>query len=161
MRTFLLTTLCIVILAASCKKKEDPPQPVPYATFKLQGVQRTFNFYTQFTKDFCSSSTYCGKFLNKKEADSAAQLKFGIPGDPVVDHVYTTGEYRFSCYYLNENGVRYDLATAPFNVVFSVWEGQGGWAKGTFSGWLRSASNDSILFENGYFQNTIWTMGTR
>ncbi len=88
-------------------------------------------------------------------------LKIGIPGDPIVGHVYATGEYRFSCYYIDNAQVRYDLASAPFTVEFTQWDGQGGWAKGKFSGWLRSATNDSIQFTNGYFQNTIWTMGTK
>ena len=153
--------ICLLLASGiSCKKHNDEP-PVPYATFKVNGVQKTFREYNRFTKDFCSSSTFCGKFYLTTSTDSYELIKIGIPGDPIVGHVYETGEYRFSCFYLDSAGTRYDFTTSPFKVEFSLWEGQGGWAKGTFSGWMRSADNDSILFENGYFQDLIWTMGTK
>jgi hypothetical protein len=161
MKKIVIFGICLLLIAAvSCKKKKDDPVPVPYSTFKVNGVSKAYNYSSKFTKDFCSTSTFCCRF-SANSTDSTAQFKFGIPGDPIVGHVYATGEYRFSCFYYDENKVRYDFAVAPFKVVFSLWEGQGGWAKGTFSGWLKSATNDSVEITDGYFQNTIWTMGTK
>jgi hypothetical protein len=161
MRKITILGICLLMIAvAACKKKsEDPPTPVPYASFKVSGVQKTFTTYSRFSKDLCSTSTFCCRF-SANSSSSSAQLKFGIPGDPIVGHIYSTGEYRFSCFYYDESGIRWDFAVAPFSVVFSLWEGQGGWAKGTFSGWFKSPTNDSIQVTDGYFQNTIWTMGT-
>jgi hypothetical protein len=162
MKNFLRFAFCLVLITGvSCKKKsEDPPAPVPYTTFKLGGIQKTYNYASSFTKDFCSSSTFCCRFYLTKDTTSAETLKIGIPGDPIVGHTYTTGEYRFSCFYCDSRNVRYDFASAPFQVIFTVWDGQGGWGKGTFSGWLKSEYGDSIHFQDGYFQNKIWTLGT-
>jgi len=158
MKKFIILGICLLLLLAgiSCKKKnEDPPKP--YASFNLNGVKKTYNFSNYFSKNFCSTSTYCASFFLTSDTTSPETLKFGIPGDPVVGHVYQTGEYRFSCFYMNESGVRYDLANAPFMVIFTQWDGQGGWGKGNFSGWMISPTGDSIQFQDGYFQNEIWT----
>jgi len=153
--------ICLLMMATiACKKKNEDPVPVPYAYFKVNGVEKSYPVYSKFSKDLCSTSTFCCRF-SSNESSTAAQMNFGIPGDPIIGHVYQTGEYRFSCFYFDDAQVRYDFATAPFTVVFTLWEGQGGWAKGNFSGWLKSATNDSIYISNGYFQNTIWTMGTK
>ena len=160
-KNFLVLLAGLLLLGVSCEKKENPtPAPVPYATFTVNGVKKTYNAYTKFTKDFCSSSTFCGKFFYDNDDMEINLVKFGIPGDPVVGHIYKNGDYRFDVFYMNETGVRYELSTASFQVMFNVWEGQGGWGKGSFSGWLKSATNDSVELKNGYFQGMIWTMGT-
>lgn len=154
----ILLLAMMVFATIACRKSTPvPPEPKPFTTFMVKGLEQHFPYASNFSKDFCSSSTYCCRFFNVDEATSK-QLKIGIPGDPVVGHIYQTGEYRFSCFYIDDNLKRYDLATAPFMVVFTLWEGQGGWAKGNFSGWMKSAEGDSIHFENGFFQNKIWTL---
>ncbi len=155
----------LMISAISCKKKSDPVEPVPYTSYKINTVSQTLNYASNFSKDFCSTSTFCCRFTATSTSDTVNMetMKIGIPGDPIVGYVYYTGLYRFSCFYVNPAGVRYDLTynnSSLFSVVFTQWDGQGGWGKGYFSGWLRSANNDSILIQNGYFQNKIWTMGT-
>lgn len=160
MKKIILLILCIAAIAAtSCRKKSpDPPPPVPFTTFMLNGVERYYTSASNFSKDFCSSSTYCCRFFKNVDSETSEQIKFGIPGDPIIGHVYQTGETRFSCFFIDATGTRFDLTTSPFRVIFSLWEGQGGWAKGSFSGWMASAAGDSIHFENGIFQNKIWTL---
>lgn len=148
----------------SCKKSTPVEDPVPYATYTLTSGTKKLTYASNFAKDFCSTSTFCCRFTASSDTTDAETLKFGIPGDPVVGYVYYTGLYRFSCFYVDQAGVRYDLTSSGsslFSVVFTQWDGQGGWAKGYFSGWMKSPSNDSILFQNGYFQNKIWTIGTK
>jgi len=116
MKKCLFVILCILmVIDFSCKKKEEPP--VPYAVFKVNGVKKNYPEYSRFSKDFCSSSTYCCKFFPNKESQNM--------------------------------------------VVFSLWEGQGGWAKGNFSGFMKTATGDSIEILDGYFENQIWTQGTK
>jgi hypothetical protein len=166
MKKLLIAMLLIAMVPAlSCKKKSpDPPVPVVYTRFKVGGVDKIYYNHSKFSKDLCSSSTFCCRFYHSSQSDDAQQIKLGIPGDPIVGYVYKTGEYRFSCFYIDAAGIRYDLTnnpTSPFQVVFTQWQGQGGWAKGNFSGWMKSAINDSIQFTDGYFENEIWTMGTK
>ncbi|MCX6248618.1 MAG: hypothetical protein NTW10_12915 [Bacteroidetes bacterium] len=161
MKKIAILGICLLMIASvACKKKTEDPAPVPYAYFKVDGVAKSYTVYSKFTKDLCSTSTFCCRF-SSNNTETAAQMKFGIPGDPVVGLVYKTGDYRFSCFYFDDAQVRYDFATAPFSVVFTQWDGQGGWARGNFSGWLKSPTNDSIHITDGYFQNMIWTMGTK
>jgi hypothetical protein len=163
-KSVILTLVILIASAGACKKKSEEPVPVPYTSFTLKGVAKTYNYASSFTKDFCSTSTFCCRFTASSDTSSKETLKFGIPGDPVVGQKYETGVYRFSCFYMDAAGVRYELTDSPtskFTVVFSQWDGQGGWGKGTFSGWMKSPTNDSIQFLNGYFQNKIWTMGTK
>lgn len=161
MKKIVILGLCLLMIAVvACKKKTEDPVPQPYASFKVNGTAKNYTYVYKFTKDLCSTSTFCGRFCSNS-TETSATLKLGIPGDPVVGYVYSTGEHNFSCFYYDENQVRYDLTTAPFSVVFTLWEGQGGWAKGTFKGWMKSATNDSVYITDGYFQNTIWTMGTK
>lgn len=158
MRRFFIFGICLLLgVSISCKKKKDDPPPKPYTSFILDGVKTTFNHASYFSKNFCGSSTFCTSFYLTSDTTSSETLKLGIPGDPVVGYVYQTGEYRFSCFYVDAAGMRYDLATAPFQVTFTQWDGQGGWAKGNFAGWLICETGDSIQFQNGYFQNEIWT----
>jgi hypothetical protein len=147
------TLLCIllsVFVDFSCKKKNDP---FPYAEFTANGTHKKYEQVSGFSKSFCASSTYCGHFyLSHSDKDF---LKIGIPGDPIPGHTYKNGDYRFEVYYLNDNGLRYDLTIAPLTLTFSKWEGAGGWAEGTFSGWLKSSQGDSLQLQNGNFVNTI------
>lgn len=155
--------LLAIFSAISCKKKHEEEPPAPYASFKVGSIDKTYKHASNFSKDFCSSSTFCCQFRASNDTSSKEELKFGIPGDPIVGHVYYSGLYRFSCFYIDPAGTRYDLTSSGsslFSVTFTQWAGQGGWGKGYFSGWMKSANNDSILFQNGYFQNKIWTMGT-
>ena len=160
-KSFLILIALSLLATFSCKKKSSEEEPVPYATYKVRGVSTTLNYVYSFTKDLCSTSTYCGRFMVSGDTSKKETLKLGIPGDPIVGYVYYTGLYRFSCFYIDPNGTRYDLTgsdSSMFSVVFTQWDGQGGWGKGYFSGWMKSAANDSLLFQNGYFQNKIWTM---
>jgi len=162
MKKLLLLIIPLLLIASlSCKKKSEP-DPIPYASFKISGVAKSLNYASNFSKDFCSTSTFCCRFTATNDTTNQETLKFGIPGDPIiVNKVYCTNLYRFSCFYMNKSGVRYDLTgvDSSFTVVFTQWDGQGGWGKGHFSGWMKSPENDSILFQDGYFQNKIWTMG--
>jgi len=163
-RLLCLLVPLLFITAIACKKKSQQEEPVPYASYKLNAIAKTLNYASNFSKDFCSTSTFCGRFTASKDTTLKETLKFGIPGDPIVGYVYYTGLYRFSCFYIDPTGKRYDLTgsdSSLFSVVFTQWDGQGGWGKGYFAGWMKSAENDSILFQNGYFQNKIWTMGTK
>ena len=149
--------LMLLLPGFACKKNNPAPVAMPYASFTIKGVNHTYHSYSKFSKDLCVSSTYCGQFYYDSDNQELNNIKIGIPGDPIVGHIYKSGDYRFDVFYLNETGVRYDLTVSPMQVVFSVWEGQGGWGKGTFSGWLRSSNNDSIEITNGYFQGKFWT----
>jgi hypothetical protein len=150
--------------AVSCKKSTPVEDPIPYTTYTVKSATKTLKHASNFAKDFCSTSTFCCRFTATADTTDAETVKFGIPGDPIVGYVYYSGLYRFSCFYVDPSGIRYDLTNNPsslFSVVFTQWDGQGGWAKGHFSGWMKSPENDSILFQNGYFQNKIWTIGTK
>ena len=149
----------LILSGSSCTKKKTPiPAEKPYCTFTIKGVRSTFNSYNKFSKDLCVTSTYCGEFYYDSDNTGTNYIQFGIPGDPVVGHGYKSGEYRFDLFYLNDSGVRYSLTESPITVTFTTWEGQDGWAKGTFAGWLKSLSNDSIEIRDGYFQGKIWTI---
>lgn len=164
MKKLLLLVLLLLITAAISCKKSSQEDPVPYTSFRVSNVNKTLSDASSFSKDFCPGSTYCGTFSASSNTTNQEQLTIGIPGNPVVGYVYYTGLYRFSCYYLTPSGTRYTLTSSDssmFSVVFTQWDGQGGWAKGYFSGWMKSEANDSILFQDGYFQNKIWTMGTK
>jgi hypothetical protein len=165
MKKLVLLLIPVLLFASlSCKKNSDPPAPTLYASYKINGVSKSLNYASNFSKDFCSTSTFCCRFTAATDTTNQETLKIGIPGDPIVGYVYYTTLYRFSCFYVNKSGVRYDLTSSDssmFSVVFTQWDGQGGWGKGYFSGWMKSATNDSILLQNGYFQNKIWTMGTK
>ncbi len=148
----------LMFCGLACKKHETPPpDPRPYASFTLRGGKQTYYSYNKFSKDLCVSSTFCGDFYFDSDNQDISRLKIGIPGDPVVGHIYKSGDNRFDVFYLDEKGIRYILTGAPLQLVFSVWEGQGGWGKGNFSGWLKSSANDSINLTDGYFQGKIWT----
>jgi len=160
---------CILILiffmaAVSCKKSTPTETPEPYASYTVKSEAKTLKHASNFSKDFCSTSTFCCRFTATADTTDSETLKIGIPGDPLVGYVYYSGLHRFSCFYVDHSGIRYDLTnngSSLFSVVFTQWDGQGGWAKGHFSGWMKSPANDSILFQNGYFQNKIWTSGTK
>ena len=148
----------------SCKKSTPVETPVPYASYTVNSVAKTLKHASNFSRDFCSTSTFCCRFTASTDTTDSETVKIGIPGDPLVGYVYYSGLYRFSCFYVDPSGIRYDLTnngSSLFSVVFTQWDGQGGWAKGYFSGWMKSPTNDSILFQNGYFQNKIWTIGTK
>ncbi|MEI6889829.1 MAG: hypothetical protein ACOYM0_04215 [Bacteroidales bacterium] len=138
----------------ACRKKSDP-SPVPYATFKVNGVQKTYYYYSKFCKDFCATSTFCGSFNLHDNILPAELLKIGLPGDPVAGKVFKSGDYRFVFTYVNPSLVWYTYGN--LQLTLNRWEGQGGWCSGFFSGVLKSSATDSIIITEGYLQDLIWT----
>ncbi len=159
MRIFVLFTISLILLSfISCKKKETPSaEPLPYATFSIKGVKHIYNSSSKFSKNSCTSSAYCGEFYYDSDLQETNLIKFSFPDPPSTAHLYQSGDAGFEVYYLNDLGVRYDMTNSSVQVMLSVWEGQGGWAKATFSGWLRSGAHDSLEIINGYFQGRIET----
>jgi len=116
----ILLLAMMVFATIACRKSTPvPPEPKPFTTFMVKGLEQHFPYASNFSKDFCSSSTYCCRFFNVDEATSK-QLKIGIPGDPVVGHIYQTGEYRFSCFYIDDNFRTPDLAQSYLAVISKI-----------------------------------------
>ena len=152
----ILLVYLLVIFHSCDNNSEAPPEPEKYISFMVDGALKKYSFSSSFSKTACTDATYCDLFTAMKDTAGSEKLKLGVPGEPVVGKVYKTGDQNFSCYFQNRQGVRYYLGTQPFLVTFTLWEGQGGWASGTFSGWLYSKW-DSLEFRNGSFQDEIWS----
>jgi hypothetical protein len=151
-----ISLLWLTIISCS-SKNETPSEPQPYASFLFNGVPKTYNYAIRFSKSYCAGSTYCALFSLKKDTAVSEKLKIGIPGEPLVGHVYQNGDQGFTCYYESSVGTLYMPGEKPFTVTFSRWDGQGGWGMGTFSGFLYSPDSVFIELRNGYFQNEIWS----
>ncbi|MEI6883737.1 MAG: hypothetical protein WCO02_04575 [Bacteroidota bacterium] len=150
-----------IAVTISCTRKSDPP-PVPYVSFKVNGVQKTYYNYARFAKDFCSSSTYCGNFNLNDIILPAEMIKIGLPGNPYSGQVLKTGDYRFVFTYVDPNQVWYTVTNGgSFKLTLTSWEGQGGWASGQFSGTLKVSANDSVVITDGSFLNGIWTYASK
>jgi len=154
MKTTVVLSLCILfLLGISCKKKKD--EHTVFAEFYVNGVHKKFENADSFSTSFCGASTWCGHFNYEILVYSKNYFKIGIPDDPVVGYVYTNSEAGFVVRYRDANEVEYELTKTPMNVTFTLWEGRGGWAEGTFSGWLEAANGDSVHIESGTFENMI------
>jgi len=153
-KIMIFVLIASVAFTFACRKKIDPP-PVPYATFKVNGVQKTYYNYSNFCKDFCGSSTFCGSFNLHDNILPAELLKVGLPGDPFPGQVFKSGDHRFVFSYVNTNQVWYTYGN--LQLTLNRWEGQGGWASGYFSGVLKSSATDSVVITEGFLQDFIWT----
>jgi len=148
--------LAALTFVSACKKNSDP-SPVPYAAFKVNGVQQTYYNYSRFCKNFCASSTFCGTFDLDDNLLPAELLKVGLPGDPVSGQVFKAGDHNFVFTWVDPNQKWYTINGGSLTLTMTKWEGQGGWGCGNFSGWLKYSSTDSVYLSDGYFQNWIWT----
>ena len=148
-----LALLVMLTGLVACSKSDNTPQPVPYAEFTLKGQKQNFHSSAPFTKNQCSTSDYCGEFYYDSDAQEINLLKFGIPA-PIVGKTYHSGDPGIKVSYINAEGVIYSADSGVFQVVFTDWQGAGGWVKATFSGWMKS-QGDSIEFQSGYFQGRI------
>ncbi|MEI7491203.1 MAG: hypothetical protein WCK92_07390 [Bacteroidota bacterium] len=157
-KLFVFLLIASLGIAISCRKSETPP--IPYVKFKADGVQKMYYNYSRFCKDFCASSTFCGTFDLNDNLLPAEMLKIGLPGDPVSGQVFKSGDYRFDFTYVDPNQKWYKVDGGTLQLTITKWEGQGGWACGQFSGWLKATSTDSVYLTEGYFQNWIWTYTT-
>ncbi|MEI6901131.1 MAG: hypothetical protein WCL00_14740 [Bacteroidota bacterium] len=148
---FMMILVCSFLMVAnSCKKETVPTDPKAYASFSVKGVNQIYYSYSKFTKDLCTTSTYCTQFYYDSDNQETNLIKIGIPGEPIVGHIYKSGDTGFDFYYLSSAGVHYSMTQfSPIQVVFITWEGQGGWAKATFSGWVKASSTDSLEITNG------------
>jgi hypothetical protein len=155
----ILLLAAAVLVIAGCKKKDTDPLPVPYTTFRLNGTAIKYVNWNYFGKDLCPYSTYCGGFYYYGNQSEIDRIDIGIPGDPIVGHVYHSGENRFKFFFFDNQGRCYTEAQANFSLTFSRWEGQGGWCNGTYSGWLKNRDNlsDSLYMDQGVFLSKIWT----
>jgi len=158
-KLFSFLLIASMAVAISCHK-QDPPPPVPFASFKVNGVLKTYYNASRFTKDFCGSSTYCGTFNYADNILPLELLKIGLPGDPSTGQVFKDGVYRFVFTYVSNTGNWYYISGGSLKLTMNKWEGQGGWAYGQFSGTLKTSAVDSVQITEGYFQNWIWTSGT-
>jgi len=156
MKKIILFVFMFALIISACKKKQpDPPPPVPFIKFTINGVQNTWTAYTEFDKNFCVSSTWCARFMLNGDSADNNLIHIGIPGDPIVGKSYTYSDARFVFKYTNQGKVEYLQKSVRFSLVFSSWTGTSGWGIGTFSGWLNSGNGDSLLIENGQFQNMV------
>lgn len=155
MKTFTLLTLCLAIfLGISCKKKKE----YVHVTFTVNGVHKKYENSDYFSTNYCGVSKWCGHFNQEQLVFATNYFKIGFPDDPpVVGKIYSSGEPGFVVRYrdVNENDPEYELTVTPMIVTLSKWEGSGGWAEGTFSGWLKSSKPDSVHILDGFFQNMI------
>ena len=152
----------LLLLVYSCKKSvTSTDAQKPYATFTIGSAKQSYNSGGKLSGQLCDASAWCSSFYFDADNSEYKLLHFGFPETPVPTHIYKTGDLRFDVYFLNDQGVRYSLSTAIFQVQFSVWEGAGGWGKATFSGWLKSTAGDSIQLSNGYFQGKIESITTK
>jgi len=149
-RHFILYLIILAFLAVSCKKSKE----YIHTTFTVNGVEKKYENSDYFSKSLCGSSTWCGHFHQEPMVTIKNYMKFGIPGDPVIGRVYWNYEQGCKVVYRNENETEYTLGN-QMSFSFSRWDGPGGWAEGTFNGWLKSLAGDSIQITNGYFQNMI------
>jgi hypothetical protein len=156
-RCVLFISLLIIFIYSCNESSETPPEPEKYVSFKVDGLLKKYSFSSTFSKTGCADATYCNIFTAKKDSTGSEAFKLGVPGEPIVGKVYKTGDQNFSCYYTNRTGISYFIGSQPFQVTFNLWEGQGGWASGTFSGWLYSPEGDSVEIRNGTFQDQIWS----
>jgi hypothetical protein len=154
MKKFLIPALSLLILfSISCKKNKD----YIHTVFTVNGTQMKFENSDYFSTNLCGASTWCGHFYKEPLTTVKNYMKFGIPGDPVVGRIYTLGEEKgCKVVYRDPYDKEYSFpSTAPMTFSFIRWEGPGGWAEGTFSGWLKSFEGDSVQILDGYFENMI------
>jgi len=147
----------ILLLASSCSKKEKETDP--YASFTLNGAVIRFNSHTKFNKT-CVLSYFCGEFMADKAMADKNYIYFGFPQDVAAGKTYHTGDNKFLVLYLASNGNRYySYYGGNFTVTVTLWEGNGGKVKATFSGSLPfedNPANDSVVLQNGTFEGKIW-----
>lgn len=153
--------LAILIVFAGCKKKETEPDPVPYTKFSVDGVSKEYNDHTNFNK-ICIDVYFCGSFWETNGDETKNTIQLGFPSFVKTGETYITteggGGARFI--YTDANGNVYNTefgGTITYHV--DLWEGNGGWAKGTFSGTVvneNDPDNDSVAIQSGYFQGKIW-----
>jgi len=148
---FIPVILLFALLAFACKKSKE----YVHCTFTVNGVDKNYENSDYFSTSLCGASTWCGHFTREPLTATKNYMKFGIPGDPVVGRIYTNGEHGYKVVYRNEYETEYTLGFGQMNLSFTRWDGAGGWAEGTFSGWLKSLAGDSIQISNGYFQNMV------
>ncbi len=146
-----LIMMLVIMMTFSCKKKKE----YVHTTFNVNGAAKSYENSDYFSMSLCGASTWCGHFNKEPLVTLKNYMKFGIPGDPVIGRVYANGEHGYKVVYRNEYETEYILGSGQMNLSFSRWDGPGGWAEGTFSGWLKSLAGDSVQITNGYFQNMI------
>ncbi|MCX6241063.1 MAG: hypothetical protein NTX43_04565 [Bacteroidetes bacterium] len=155
-KTLVYLLIAFIGFAFACRKTNNPP-PVPFTTFKVNGTPLTYYNYSRFCKDFCGSSTFCGTFDLADNILPAELLKIGLPGNPVTGQVFKSGDYRFVFTYVDASQTWFNISGGSLKLTINKWEGQGGWAIGSFSGTLKASDTDSVNITEGYFQNWIWT----
>ncbi len=158
---FILFTLAVILLLlmSNCNKKEDNKE-AKYVTFTVNGVPRTFNTSTSFDR-ICAFSTFCNGFFLDESKDDRNMFYIGLPANAHEGMIYTQVDKGFLVYYLDENGIKYETAgSSPFTLNITRWEGNDGWASGTFHGILdpadETAGLDSISITNGSFESKIY-----
>lgn len=148
----------LLLMAGACRKKE-PEEPKPYATFSLKGAKVQYNDYLRFNR-FCIMSHYCGEFMARKDDMEKNSISIGLPDHVESGQSHQTGEHHFYFIWVSPEGKYYSSHSGGhLSVSISLWEGNGGWVKGTFSGSLPNEEdpvNDSIVLDDGYFQGKIY-----
>jgi len=156
----LLIILVIAIAAGGCKKKKsEDNDPRPYALFAIEGKKVQYNDYSKF-KRFCVMSHFCGDFMLNKDDAVNNYIGIGLPDHVEAGKVYKTGDHHFYLMYISPDGNYYRSGSGGHATVsIDLWEGNGGWVKGRFSGSLHNENdplNDSIVLQDGYFQGMIY-----
>jgi hypothetical protein len=147
----------LLILLSDCKKKKDEPQP--FASFTANGVSYTYKVASNFGK-ICILTDYCCTFNATSGETSRNQLTIGLPSDAATGKSYHSADSHFEIVYVSPDGNYYNTYHGSnIDLNITLWEGNGGWAKGTFSGTLLRDTNptqDSVIITNGQFEAKIY-----
>ncbi|TSA26230.1 MAG: hypothetical protein D4R67_08305 [Bacteroidetes bacterium] len=162
-KLFFILSISVVLLFTDCKKKKEE-SPQPYVSFTIGSVTYTFNSASSFNK-ICILSDFCGSFsLNTSQADRN-HIFIGFPSDVTTGKSYQTGDSHFEFVYNSPDAKQYTSHQGGHMLLnISIWEGNGGWVKGTFSGSLPLEGDplhDSVVIQNGKFEGKIWYIQTR
>jgi hypothetical protein len=153
----LLILLVISLAFTSCKKKHDEPIK-PYASFKVKGNTLEYWGWSKFNK-MCIMSTYCATYYQDQADQIRNNLSIGLPSDAAAGKTYHTGQSKFYLIYFDNQGNKYyTYYGGNLTLTLDQWEGKGGYASGTFNGWIinENTLTDSVLIENGKFLGKIW-----
>ena len=157
---FPLLLAAAIFSVESCKKRDHP---VTYytANFKIEGTSYQYQTTSTFGR-LCLLSGNCNNFYADPVGMQGSYLMIGLPGNVKAGMDIKPGDGNWQIVFFDKNGHGYYSSTYDsVNIHIDVWEGHGGWGKGTFSAKLRysaadPAANDSLTITDGTFSSRIW-----